>query len=59
MELSSQFHVLTVLPPGERAPISQEIGGGVGPRDGVNVVAQRKISVSVENHTPVIQCATE
>jgi hypothetical protein len=42
--LSGHLHAPAALPPGERVPSTHRIGGWVGPKAGLEVVAKRKKS---------------
>jgi hypothetical protein len=41
--------------PGETAPETHCVGGSVGPRNGPDVGARRRISAGARNRTPVVQ----
>jgi hypothetical protein len=58
LEVSGQLHSPAALPPRERAPDTQWIGGWVGPRAVLDTVVKRKIpSPRWESNprTPIVQ----
>jgi hypothetical protein len=53
MEVSGQLHTPAALPPGERGPRTNWIGGWVGPRADLDAVAKRK------KKSPITALATD
>jgi hypothetical protein len=56
MEVSGYLHAPVALPSGEKVPDNYWIGGWVGPRSNIDVVASIKIHFFVPegNRTPVV-----
>jgi hypothetical protein len=52
MEVSSEFHAPTTLPPGKEHPQTQWTGGQVGPRASLDAVAKRKKSYFCQESNP-------
>jgi len=55
MEVCSQLHAPVALPPGKELPVTNWIGGCMGPRAGLEAVAKGRIPASAGYGIPVVQ----